>query len=166
MNGRLLAWLIIGSAILGGAGLYYQQIFAYYEQLDADQVDVRISRGAFSGSIEARNLMAINADSSPIRFRACFDVSGSVTVGAERYPDAEPRNAPFWFACFKAGQIGSDLETGAARAFLGEENIVYGIDRVLAIYPDGRGYAWHQINDCGEQVFAGRPAPAGCPARN
>jgi len=38
------------------------------------------------------------------------------------------------------------------------------VDRVLAIYPDGRGYAWHQINRCGKIVFDGQPAPADCPS--
>ena len=37
------------------------------------------------------------------------------------------------------------------------------IDRIVAVFPDGRGYAWHQINACGEVVFDGDPAPEGCP---
>ena len=46
---------------------------------------------------------------------------------------------------------------------MGVENIQYGIDRVVAVYPDGRGYAWHQINACGEVVFNREPVPEGCP---
>jgi hypothetical protein len=42
-------------------------------------------------------------------------------------------------------------------------HIRWGIDRVVAVLPDGRGFAWHQINPCGEVVFNGEPAPAGCP---
>jgi hypothetical protein len=41
--------------------------------------------------------------------------------------------------------------------------VLYGIDRVLAIYPDGRAFAWHQINACGKFVFDGDPPPEGCP---
>ena len=48
-------------------------------------------------------------------------------------------------------------------AFLGEENITYGIDRVIAVMPDGRGFGWNQINACGEVVFDGDAAPEGCP---
>lgn len=166
MNGRLLGVILLACGLAAGALLYYQQIFAYYDRLDPERVDIRITRGSLSGSIEANNLTAIDAESSPIRFRACFRASGSVTVGATRYPDPEPLNAPFWFSCFDAAEIGADLEAGAARAFLGQENIIYGVDRVLAIYPDGRGYAWHQINECGAELFEGRPVPAGCPPRN
>ena len=79
------------------------------------------------------------------------------------YDEAVPLIAPNWFDCFDAKQLGSDLEKGIALAFLGEENITYGIDRIVAVYDDGRAYAWHQINDCGAVVFDGRPAPDGCP---
>ena len=79
------------------------------------------------------------------------------------YDDAVPLNAPDWFDCFDAARIGAALEDGSALAFLGTANITYGIDRIVAITDDGRGYAWHQINICGEEVFDGRPAPEGCP---
>ena len=46
-----------------------------------------------------------------------------------------------------------------------QKRISYGIDRIVAIYPDGRGYAWHQINACGEVVFDGQPAPENCPPK-
>ena len=72
-------------------------------------------------------------------------------------------NAPDWFDCFSSTEIGEALETGQALAFLGVENIEYGIDRVVAVLPDGRGFAWHQINRCGERVFDGDPPPEGCP---
>ena len=59
--------------------------------------------------------------------------------------------------------IGGALEKGEALAFLSEPNITYGIDRVVAVMGDGRGFAWNQINACGKEVFEGRPAPEGCP---
>ena len=46
---------------------------------------------------------------------------------------------------------------------MGEENIYWGIDRIVAIMDDGRAFAWNQINKCGAEVFDGQPAPAGCP---
>ena len=60
-------------------------------------------------------------------------------------------------------EVGTALENGEAIAFLSVENVTYGIDRVAAILPDGRGVLWHQINRCGEVVFDGRPAPENCP---
>jgi hypothetical protein len=50
-----------------------------------------------------------------------------------------------------------------AIAFLGIENVRYGIDQVVAVLPDGRGFVWQQINACGAVVFNGEPAPEGCP---
>lgn len=76
---------------------------------------------------------------------------------------AVPLVAPGWFGCFDAERLGEDLESGAAIAFLGQENIEYGIDRMVAMYPDGRGFAWNQLNRCGEVVFKGHPTPQGCP---
>lgn len=164
MNGRLIGLILIVSGLVAGAAVYYLQVFAFYDRLDPAKVDLKITRGGFAGSIEARGVKAIDAKSSPIRFRACFEAPATVTAGAKPYPEPVPLTAPFWFDCFDAVQIAADVRAGAARAFLGEENIVYGIDRVLAIYNDGRGFAWHQINHCGEEVFDGRPPPKGCPA--
>jgi hypothetical protein len=113
--------------------------------------------------LPAREFRGIDADSSPIRFRACFTAELPEGLTPAPYAGAEPLNAPGWFDCFDAAAIGADLASGAATAYLGEENVLYGIDRVLAVYPDGRAFAWHQINRCGEEVFDGRPAPEGCP---
>jgi hypothetical protein len=79
------------------------------------------------------------------------------------YEGATPLVAPGWFSCFNADDIGVALEEGRAVAYLGEENIQYGIDRVVAIMDDGRAFAWNQINSCGAVVFDGSPAPEGCP---
>jgi hypothetical protein len=79
------------------------------------------------------------------------------------YETPTPLTAPSWFDCFDAKTLEADIESGAAMAFMGTENIAYGIDRVLAVYGDGRAYAWHQINVCGSTVFDGEPAPEGCP---
>ena len=61
------------------------------------------------------------------------------------------------------GEVGAALEEGTALAFMGEENLEYGIDRIVAVAEDGRGWVWHQINHCGEKVFDGQPAPEDCP---
>ena len=78
-------------------------------------------------------------------------------------PGAEPLNAPGWFGCFDAARIGADIASGAARTVLARANAPYGFDRVMALYPDGRAYVWPRINACGEAVYDGQPAPAGCP---
>ena len=39
------------------------------------------------------------------------------------------------------------MERGEALAFLSQHDIASGVDRVVAVYPDGRAFAWHQLND-------------------
>lgn len=112
------------------------------------------------------DLQAIDATSSPIRFRACFTAPLSLTALRETYVPyeaAQPRIAPGWFGCFDAPRLGGDLQAGRAQAFLGVADVAYGIDLVVAVDAQGRGYAWHQINPCGEKVFEGDPAPRGLP---
>ena len=43
------------------------------------------------------------------------------------------------------------------------ENVSYGIDRIVSVLDDGRGYAWNKINRCGKIAFAGKPLPPDCP---
>ncbi|UWQ98518.1 histidine kinase [Rhodobacteraceae bacterium S2214] len=165
---RLVIGGIIMSAIAAGIALYYLQVYAYYEEVTLQVEDVQMT-SLFTGEPEPilfENFNAIDSDSSPLRFRACFDTSlsfGFLTETYEIYDAAEPLNAPGWFDCFQAGELGDDLSSGVAVAFMGIENIQYGIDRVIAVYPDGRAFAWHQINECGEVVFDGNRAPEHCP---
>ncbi len=162
----ILGTLVI--ALIAGAALYYLQVYAYYDDVSANVENVQltsISTGEAEG-ILFENIKAIDSSSSPLRFRACFDTGLSLALLTETYEiydDAEPRVAPTWFDCFDAERIGADLEEGQAIAFLGTQNVQYGIDRVIAVYGDGRAFAWHQINFCGEVVFDGNPTPPECP---
>jgi hypothetical protein len=167
MSGKVLAFLIVAAGLVAGAAMYWLQVYAFYEDvvLAEDGGDVVLNVTREDGTLEPlspTSFRGIDAESSPIRFRACFELA-EVPAGLRAYPDAVPLVAPGWFDCFDAETIGSDLETGAAAAYLGEENVSYGIDRIVVLYPDGRGYAWHQINACGEVVFDGDPPPPGCP---
>ncbi|PXW70877.1 hypothetical protein C7964_102777 [Loktanella sp. PT4BL] len=158
--------MLLAAAVLGGV-LYYQQVYAYYDEVQASGDAVRLT-SVSTGEAEpivVENFQGIDAISSPLRYRACFETTLSLAMLTETFEivdNAEPRVAPRWFDCFDAAQIGADLRTDAI-AFMGVENIVYGIDRIVAIYPDGRGYAWHQINECGEVVFDGNRPPEDCP---
>ena len=169
MSGKLIAGFIVVFSLLFGAGLYYTQVYAYYDRLDVSAPAATVRATTFEGLTEdilAESFEGIDADTSPIRFRACFTTPLSVAMMSETfepYDRPEPLIAPKWFSCFDAKKIGADLESGAALAFMGEENIEYGIDRVIAVYPDGHGFAWNQINRCGDAVFDGDPAPMGCP---
>ncbi len=164
--GKAVGILIVLTALLGGAVLYYLQVYAFYTQLPPAAVaDLRVTLADGSEApVTASDFKGIDADSSPIRYRACFTPEGLPPVAdLTPYPAADPLNAPMWFTCYSARAIGKALEAGQARAVLGQRDVHYGIDRVIALMPDGRAYAWHQINPCGTAVFDGRPAPEGCP---
>ncbi|SEK67103.1 hypothetical protein SAMN05421666_0510 [Roseovarius nanhaiticus] len=167
--GKFLALLLLACAAGGGALMYYQQVYAYYDEVEPNgETDVQIT----SMITDAPELVlyddfrAIDATSSPIRYRACFNTSMSHAMLTETYvldDGAVPLTAPGWFDCFDAREIGAAIEVGEALAFTGTENIEYGIDRVVAIHEDGRGWVWDQLNRCGEIVFDGNRAPDDCP---
>ena len=169
MNGKVVGLVIAVSGIVAGVAMWYLQVYGFYERIEtSDDASVQVTAlsDGLPQPILFENFKAIDATSSPIRYRACFDTPLSLPMMTETYvlyDEAVPLNAPGWFDCFDAASLGAELEAGTALAFLGTANITYGIDRIVAVTADGRGYAWHQINTCGEEVFDGRPAPEGCP---
>ena len=169
MTGKILALFLVLAAAIAGGSLYYLQVYAYYDEVTEEQAGgVTLVANAIGKPVKIvyNDFQAIDSDSSPLRFRACFSVKNSIGMLTENfrvYDNPVPNMAPGWFDCFDAKALGAALEEGTAVAFLGEENVRYGFDRVVAVMPDGRGFAWHQINHCGEVVFDGNPTPEGCP---
>jgi hypothetical protein len=167
--GRLAVGGILIAALLGGVFLCYTAEHAFYEPVAfAPGQEIRLVplASGLPEPIVVEGIEGTDAASSPIKFRACFTTPLSLAMLSETYvpyPDAVPLNAPAAFPCFDAAALGAALESGSALAFLSEPHITYGIDRVVAVTEDGQGFAWHQINPCGREVFAGRPAPEGCP---
>ncbi len=166
-RGRWVISAMFAFAAVFGAVLWYVQTRAYYEPVAAEDVTIVATR--FDGTTEPlpiRDFQGIDADTSPLRFRACFSTPLTLAMMTETYQpyeDATPLIAPDWFDCFDAGALTGALEDGTALAFLGEGNFIYGFDSVVMLTESGRGYAWHQINSCGEAAYNGRPVPAGCP---
>ncbi|WP_281983975.1 DUF6446 family protein [Thalassorhabdomicrobium marinisediminis] len=172
---RLAIVAIVGSAVIAAVLMYYQLVYAGYAELTQAEVGEIQLVSLVSGEPEpvlAENVKAIDTVKEGVRlsgaisFRACFDMVNSQAMLTETYVVAEnavPLTAPSWFDCFDAQEVGAALESGEAIAFLGQRNISYGVDRVIAVMPDRRGFAWHQLNPCGEAVFAGDDAPEGCP---
>lgn len=155
-------------AVAAGVAMYYFQVHAFYVDVSGEVEDVQL-QSVVTGQSEPvlfEDFKGIDADSSPLRYRACYQMPASLAMLTETYvvlDTAEPRVAPGWFDCFDAAQIGADIEDGVAIPFMGQQNVTYGIDRIVAVYPDGRAFAWHEINRCGEVVFDGEPAPEDCP---
>lgn len=166
MTGKIAIIVIALCALGGGAAMYYLQVYGYYRTLN-EQTVYAIGRGEDRDVLAINGFRGIDSDSSPLRYRACFNIEGALPTLAA-YPGAEPLNAPGWFECFNAATLGADLISGAATAGLIEADAPWGFDRVMALYPDGRAYVWPQINRCGEAHFDGRRLPAGCvlPERN
>ncbi|WP_376874426.1 DUF6446 family protein [Albirhodobacter sp. R86504] len=158
MNGKLVGGALVLTAIIGGLGMYYAQVYAFYNPIEASApaAEIRLVtiEGDTSEVLLTEGFNGIDADSSPLRYRGCFSTPLSLATLSETYKvyaDATPLNAPNWFDCFNADAIGADLEMGNAVAFLSEHEIEPGIDRVVAVYPDGRAYAWHQLNENAEK---------------
>ena len=170
ISGKILGAGIVLSAALFGAGVYYAQVYGYYSEIPPTQGRVTLTpqNGNGTQDIPFSDFRGIDAQSSPIRYRACFSTPLSLAQISDRFTHADkavPLNAPRWFSCFDAAQIGADLEQSVAQAFIGQRNFEYGVDRIVAIYPDGRGYVWHQLNECGNKLYDGSPASADCPQK-
>lgn len=169
MSGKIIAAVIVVGTVIFGAALWWFQTRAYYAPVAAGTAAAEIRVTLLDGGTEMLATEAfegIDADSSPIRFRACFETADGPETLADRavpYPDATPLVAPGWFGCFDEHAIAAALEDGSARAFLGEANRPFGVDRVVVVTRTGRGFVWPQINACGEAFFDGNPMPPGCP---
>jgi hypothetical protein len=168
-TGKILVGAIVISALAAGAAMYYLQVYAYYETVSASApVTLTTIASDTPEPILTEGFEGIDANSSPIRFRACFTTPQSMAMLTETYqtyPNPTPLTGPGWFDCYDAGTITRALETGEATAFLSEKNIHYGVDRVIAIFDDGRAYAWHQLNHCGETDYTGTATGDDCPPR-
>lgn len=146
-------WVVIGlvgSAMLVGGGIWYMQEYGFYAPIDpqserASMMIVAREDGS-AQPLAVRDFQGIDAGSSPIRYRACFTTDPPAMDEAMPYPDPTPLIGPGWFDCFDAGQLTRDLASGEAMAYLSASDIRPDVDRVLAIYPDGRAFAWHQYN--------------------
>ena len=151
--GKVAAVALLGSTVAAGAGMWYAQEYLYYDPIDPNGPGAAIALATEGGArdLPLTGFEGIDADSSPLRWRACATVDQAAVeglmAGALPFDGATPLNAPRWFACFDAARIGGDLESGAARAVLSVSDIRPDVDRVLAVYPDGRVYGWHQYND-------------------
>ncbi|MCL3882419.1 DUF6446 family protein [Marivita sp. GX14005] len=171
MTGKILAGAILLAAVIAGAAMYYLQVYAFYEEVQptgTDDVQLTTLDGRRE-TILYEDFKAIDAESSPIRYRACFTTRtplSTLLATYEPYEGAAPRNAPGWFDCFDAEAIGAAIQNGTAHVFVSERNREFGIDRVVAITEAGRGYVWHEVNDCGDKAYDGTPLGEDCPQPN
>ncbi|MGE4611543.1 MAG: DUF6446 family protein [Paracoccaceae bacterium] len=142
MNGKIFAGGFVAFVVIFGVGLYYALVYAYYEKVnDVTQIMVQ------NRTIDVTNYEGIDATSSGLKLRGCFNVTPADFEGLAQGVNAIPLSAPKWFECFDVGVLQEDLDAGLAVAYLAAENENDGIDRVIAVYPDGRAYQWRQLNE-------------------
>lgn len=152
MNGKIVGGFLVLTGLVAGVAMYWLQVYAFYHEAvfrPGDEIALTSVESGQPEAILAEGVTGIDSDSSPIRFRACFKTpltQAMLTETYKIYPNPTPLTAPSWFACFRAEEIGAALESGEAIAFLGQENIHPGVDRVVAVFADGRAYAWQQLN--------------------
>lgn len=152
MKGKVVVGGILATALLMGAGLWYANQYAYYHEVSlgpALAMTLVPKEGGAPSQLSIKDFRGIDADTSPIRFRACFSVATPLPeLGAHyaAYPGATPLLAPRWFSCFKAKAISLALASGEAKAFLAQKAVAPEVDRVIAVFPDGRAYAWQQLD--------------------
>jgi hypothetical protein len=149
--GRIAVGFIVLTALIGGVALWYTAERAFYAPVvftpGAEIMLVPLTSDQ-PEPILVDGIEGTDAESSPIKFRACFTTPMSLAMLTETYKpyqDAEPLNAPTSVSCFDAVAIGAALEQGEAVAFLSEPGIHPGVDRVVAVFQDGRAYAWQQL---------------------
>lgn len=149
--GKLVGGFIVFISLVAGVAVYWLQEYAYYRDAAFTPGTEILLTPIESDSPEpilAEGVVGIDADSSPLRFRACFHTPLTQAMLSETYrayEGAEPLNAPSWFDCFDATEIGTALERGEALAFLSQSGIAPDVDRVVAVFADGRAYAWQQF---------------------
>jgi hypothetical protein len=146
VNGKYLVIGLAGSAVIAGAAMWYLQVYAFYDRLP-DTTVLRVTTESGPQPLSLSAFQGIDATSSPLRFRACVTLAqpGELT-GAVPATKPDPLTAPGWFDCFDAASIGAALQRGEAVAWLSEREIHRGVDRIIAVYPDGRAFAWQQLN--------------------
>ncbi len=158
MKGSVLMGSMLVAAAAMGIGLWYSTEKAYYVEItDVEEVM------AYGDAFPVSNYRGIDADTSPLKMRACFNVDWDYFPTDEFKNVATPLIAPKSFDCFDAKKIGADLQSGDATAILSDENNPFGFNTFIAQYADGNAFMWRQMNACGKAHFGGDPLPEGCP---
>lgn len=155
MRGRPLMIGLFAVTVIFTAALWWFQTRAYYEQSEgADAIDIA------GLSIPVTGYSQIDAATSPLKLRACFELSDAADLVRASEASApltqaalaagvtlDPLVAPDWFDCFDAEALTALAGTEGARTMVAERNAPEGFDRVALILPDGRGWLWRQLNE-------------------
>ncbi len=142
MNGKYIGIGLLVFTAVFGVLLYYSQYYGHYKTVTGVTFINVADR-----EIQVTDYNGIDADSSGLKLRGCFTVDPAAFEGVAVPLNPTPLTPPDWFVCFDPEQIEADLASGLATAYMAAVNEKDGIDRVVAVYPDGRAYQWRQLNE-------------------
>ena len=141
MSGKIVVYLLISFTILFGILLYYFQVFAFYKKVE------NLSHIEAAGIvIPVNGYIGIDSETSGLKLRGCFTANPELFETLPKLLKSTPLSAPFWFDCFDNQKLQEDIDGGSLDVFMAKENEKDGIDRVVAIYPNGEGFQWRQLN--------------------
>ncbi|MGF1659959.1 MAG: DUF6446 family protein [Rubrimonas sp.] len=138
MSGRALVIGLLAFAVLFGAGLWYAQVYAYYDRVDG--LDAVLIGGV---AVPVSDYRGLDGASSPLKLRGCFRLDPAAVIAPDA-PNPAPLSTPGWFDCFDPEAIAADIAAGRARAVIAAENEPAGFIRIVAFRPDGRAFQWRQ----------------------
>jgi hypothetical protein len=142
VRGQVLISLIVGFTVTFSAILFYFQVYAYYYRVsDVHMVLVG------DKNIRVKEYQGIDAETSGLKLRGCFTSDLIAYQGLKKKTNPTPLSAPFWFDCFNYIKLQEDLDSGLASAYIGAKEEKVGMDRIVAVYPDGRSFQWRQLSD-------------------
>ena len=137
MAGGLVAFTLIFAAFL-----WYAQFYAYYNEVEGlTEVSVE------GHNIEVSNYHGLDGSSSGLKLRGCFVVDPADFANVAVAVAPVPTTPPGWFDCFQTEQLTNDVNNGVAIAYMAAQEDMDGLDRLIAVYPDGRAFMWRQLND-------------------
>lgn len=152
MSGKLVALILLVCMLVAGASIYYLQVYGFYTTVQTVPETISVPDAAGGQiTLPVRDFSAIDATSSPLRYRACFATDPALLADATPFTGATPLIGPRWFDCFDAGRLTADLQSGQATAYILQADFRPGVDRVMAVYPDGRAFEWHQLTESAEE---------------
>ncbi len=142
MSGKIMAGGLVLFSIIFGVLLWYAQYYAYYNEvsgLEAVSVESR--------EVAVQDYVGLDGESSGLKLRGCFTVDVAAFDGVTLAENPIPTTPPSWFECFDVVQLTADVESGVATTYMAAKNGRDGLDRIIAVYPDGRAFMWRQLND-------------------
>lgn len=142
MSGKIMAGGLVLFTIIFGVLLWYAQYYAYYNEVNGLETVTVEGR-----EVAVQNYVGLDAESSGLKLRGCFTVDVAAFDSVTLAENPIPTTPPGWFECFDVVQLTADVESGVATTYMAAKNGQDGLDRIIAVYPDGRAFMWRQLND-------------------